>query len=257
VRPTKTLGQNFVVDPNTIRKVVDVADLSGEEVVLEIGAGLGSLTLGLATAARRVVAVELDPRLIPILREVTAAETSVEIVEADALKLDHTRFPADAVVANLPYNIAASVVIDVLQRAPNVQVLTVMTQREVAERLAATPGSKIYGLSSVLVAFHASARFAGTVSRRAFYPVPNVDSAIVRLERRPAPDVDPLLFREVARASFAQRRKTMRNCIAVIAGGPESAQKILAAAEVDANIRAEELGLDAFVRVTQAFIGRA
>ena len=168
VRPRKSLGQNFVIDPNTIRKVIDIAAVDPEARVLEIGAGAGSLTLGLAAAAAHVTAVEVDPGLLPILAEVVSELPHVDIVAGDALTMDLTSLRADRMVANLPYNVATPVVLRILEHAPQITDLVVMTQREVGERLAAAPGSKVYGAPTVAAAFFAEARVAGSVSRRAF-----------------------------------------------------------------------------------------
>ncbi|HEY7875555.1 MAG TPA: 16S rRNA (adenine(1518)-N(6)/adenine(1519)-N(6))-dimethyltransferase RsmA, partial [Actinomycetota bacterium] len=245
-------GQNFVIDPNTIRKVVDLAGLDGSESVLEIGAGAGSLTLGLAGAARRVVAVEVDARLLDVLREVTASLENVEVVEADALALDMSTVDASAVVANLPYNVAATVVLKVLEDAPEIRKLTVMTQREVGERLAAAPGSKTYGQTSVLAAYWSTARVASAVSRRAFFPVPNVDSAIVVLERRTPPPVEKTIFYSVVKGAFGQRRKTLRNSLTELAGSAEAAAAAIHAAGLPDMARAEDAGLDDFAAVAAA-----
>lgn len=250
IRLTKTLGQNFVIDPNTIRKMVSLAGPRAEDTVLEVGAGAGSLTLGLSIAAAKVIALEIDDRLLPVLEEVTTPLDNVEIVHGDALAFDFGACDADVLVANLPYNIAASVVIKALQEGPSLRRLTVMTQREVAERLAAGPGSKTYGRSSVLTAFHGSAKLAGTVSRNAFYPVPNVDSAIVTIDRHSPPDADETLFSEVVRSAFAQRRKMIRQSLVPVAGA--NVLVVLEAAGVPSTARAEELGLDEFVRITTA-----
>lgn len=256
IRLTKTLGQNFVIDPNTIRKMVEVAGVGPGDHVLEIGAGAGSLTLGLAATGARVTALEVDERLLPILAETLAGAPGVEVVAGDALRFDYSATDANVMVANLPYNIAATVVIQALQEGPALRRLTVMTQREVAERLAAGPGSKIYGQTSLLVAFHGIARLAGTVSRNAFYPVPNVDSSIVVIERNAPPDVDENLFRAVVKAGFGQRRKTLRSGLAVLAGSPSAATDLLEQAGVDPGARAESLDLDAFVRIARAFESR-
>src|SRR5687767_9409968 len=181
VRPRKALGQNFVIDPNTIRKVVDVAELSGNERVLEVGPGAGSLTIALAGSAAHVTALEVDERLFPVLDEVLADLSNVTLVEGDALQVPLYDLGVDTVVANLPYNVATPVVLRILELAPQVRELVVMTQKEVGERLAAEPGSKIYGAPTVTTAFFAEARIAARVSRRAFWPVPNVDSVLVRV----------------------------------------------------------------------------
>jgi 16S rRNA (adenine1518-N6/adenine1519-N6)-dimethyltransferase len=252
VRPSKALGQNFVIDPNTIRKVLSAAGLDGTEDVLEIGAGAGSLTVGLAGAARRVIAIEVDRRLVEIAREVTAGLDNVEIVAGDALELDLASIEATRLVANLPYSVAATVVLKVLEEAPRIASLTVMTQREVGERLAAGPGSKVYGQTSVLAAYWAQARVVAPVSRRAFFPVPNVDSALVVLTRRAelAP-VDRAALYAVVKAAFAQRRKTLRNSLAGIAGSADGAAAALADLGLPEMTRPEDVGVDGFVALTR------
>lgn len=250
VTPTKALGQNFVIDPNTIRKIVDVAVVGDDDAVLEIGAGLGSLTLALAGAARKVTAVEVDERLLPALEEVLGEVDNVDIVAGDVLTLDLDSFDATAVVANLPYNIAATAVLRVLEGSPRIRRLTVMTQKEVGERLAAPPGSKTYGASSVLVAYWGTARVAAPVSRRAFYPEPNVDSVIVVVNRREElPPTDRGALFSVVKAAFGQRRKTLRNSLADIAGSTEAAAAVLAGAGVDPMLRPEQIGLEGFVAI--------
>jgi 16S rRNA (adenine1518-N6/adenine1519-N6)-dimethyltransferase len=252
VRPSKSLGQNFVIDPNTIRKVVEVAELHGTETVLEIGAGAGSLTLGLASTARHVIGVEVDRRLLDIAREVTAPLPNVEIVEGDALELDLASIAATRVVANLPYNVAAGVVLRVLEEAPQIESLTVMTQREVGERLAAPPGTKVYGQTSVLAAYWSHARVAARVARRAFYPVPNVDSVVVVLRRRARlPEVDRAALFAVVKAAFGQRRKTLRNSLAALAGSAEAANAAVRGAGLPEMTRPEEVSLDGFVALTR------
>lgn len=252
VRPSKALGQNFVIDPNTIRKVVDLAGLDGSESVLEIGAGAGSLTLGLAGTARRVVAVEVDRRLLDILREVTAGLANVEVVDGDALTLDLGSVDATHVVANLPYNIAATVVLKVLEEAPQIHALTVMTQREVGERLAAGPGTKTYGQTSVLAAYWAIVRVAARISRRAFYPVPNVDSVVVSLVRRPEPPAgDRATFYAVVKAAFGQRRKTLRNSLGEHAGSGDAAAEAVRAAGLPEMARAEQAGVEHFQAIAE------
>lgn len=253
IHPTKSLGQNFVVDPNTIRKVVDVAEVARDDHVLEIGAGLGSLTLGLAAHAGHVTALEVDERLLSALGSALEGVGNVEIVRADATRFDYGRCGATKLVGNLPYNVAAQIVLRALEFGTTLSAVTVMTQREVGERLAAAPGSKVYGLTSVLVAYHGSARVAGRVSRNAFYPVPNVDSVIVRIERGGPPrPVEWRTFAPVVRAAFAQRRKTLRGALARYAGSPQRAEELLRRAEVDPGERAERLDLDAFLRIAAA-----
>ena len=248
VRPKKRYGQNFVVDPNTIRKVLEVADLDEGSHVLEIGAGVGSLTLGLASIAARVSAVEIDERLVPLLERTLAGRGNVEVVHADVMDMDVASLDADSVVANLPYNLAASIVLKLLMDAPKIEHLTVMAQREVGERLVASPGSKIYGQTSVLLAFYARARVAARISKRAFYPVPDVDSVLVRIDRRATPDVDPSVFHRVVRAAFAQRRKTLRNSLATVTSDIAKLED----AGVSLDQRAEDVDLDGYAAITKA-----
>ena len=254
IRPRKSLGQNFVIDPNTIRKVVAAAGVSPGEHVLEIGAGAGSLTLGLAGVAARVTALEIDPGLLPVLREVTADLSNVEVVEGDALTFDLASIPASRLVANLPYNVATPVVLRVLEQVPRISELVVMTQREVGERLAAAPGSKIYGAPSVAAGFFAAPEVIAPISRRAFWPVPNVDSVLVRLRRHEeARPVGFGAFRAIVRTAFAQRRKSLRNSLAPLAGGStETIEARLSAAGVDPSARPERLTVAEFVTVTQS-----
>ena len=252
VRPLKSLGQNFVVEPNTIRKVLSAARLPSNARVLEVGAEAGSLTLALAGACEHVVALEKDERLLPVLHEVVGVHDNVEIVQGDALEVELSSCKADHLVANLPYNVAATVVIRVLDEAPSVQSLTVMTQREVGERLAARPGSKIYGQTTVLVARFASASLAGTVSRRAFFPVPRVDSVIVRIERREGVELRHRAeFFQVVKAAFSQRRKTLRNSLAGLFRSPENSERAFRLAGVDPSMRAETLTADAFALLAE------
>ncbi len=258
VNPRKSLGQNFVIDPNTIRKIVEVSGISAGDRVLEIGAGAGSLTLALAAVAGSVVAVEMDPRLVPVLAETLGSLGNVEAIWGDALRLPLGGFGATVLVANLPYNVATAVVLRVLSEAPKIRRLTVMTQREAGERLAAAPGSKVYGQVSVKVAFFGNARIVAPVSRRAFYPIPNVDSVLVRIDRQgeTSPHDREWLF-TVIRAGFSQRRKTLRNALASIASVDEVATAI-AAAGIAPTTRAEEIDLDAFIALSEALtpIGR-
>ena len=247
ITPKRAWGQSFVIDPNTIEKIVGVAGIEPVDSVLEIGAGVGSLTLGLAAAARRVVAVEKDPRLARVVAEI-AAGAAVEVVEGDALELALGSFGTSKCVSNLPYSVGARIVLRVLATAPAISELTVVVQKEVGARLAAGPGSKIYGASSVLVAAYAAATVAGSVSRRAFWPVPNVDSVVVKLRRHEAPAATDAL-ETVVRAAFSQRRKSLRNSLAAVAGGSEAAAAALEAAGVAPQARAEELSLEQFLSV--------
>jgi 16S rRNA (adenine1518-N6/adenine1519-N6)-dimethyltransferase len=251
---TKSLGQNFVIDPNTIRKVVDVAGVTADDHVLEIGAGAGSLTLELARCARKVTALEIDERLRPILEATLADASNVDVVFEDVLRADLASVDATKVVANLPYNIAAQTVIKILQEAPSIQMLCVMTQREVGERLAAKPGSKVFGLSSVLVGFHATASIAGRISRNVFFPAPNVDSVLVRIDRRSdVPAEIEETFVSVARAAFGQRRKNVRNSLSSFAPVAD-VERALAASSIDPASRAESLDVDDFIDLARAFV---
>jgi 16S rRNA (adenine1518-N6/adenine1519-N6)-dimethyltransferase len=257
VHPSRSLGQNFVIDPNTITKMVRTAELAGDSSVLEIGAGAGSLTVALAAAAGSVVAVEQDPKLVGVLREVLHEVDNVQIVAADAMELDIGAFGADSIVSNLPYNLAATLVIRALAEAEGISRLTVMTQREVGERMAARPGSRVYGQTSAMLSFFARARIAARVSRRAFFPVPNVDSVIVGIERRAAlDDVDRGLFFEVVKHAFSQRRKTLRNALAVLAGSAKDAGALLEEAGVDPSARAEMVDPEGFAAIARALATR-
>lgn len=250
LRPTKARGQNFVIDPNTIRKVVDVARVQPTDRVLEIGAGAGSLTLGLVAVAETVTAIEVDRRLLPVLDEMLTGVSNVKVIAADALEIDLSAIDARILVANLPYNIAVPVVLRVLEQAPAIETLVVMTQREVGERLVAGPGSKTYGQVSVITAYFAAAALVAKVSRRAFWPVPTVDSVLVRLDRvTPPVDVDRHLLFRVVKAAFAQRRKTLRNALA--AAGYAGVTDALGAVGLDLTVRAEDVGLATFVALAQ------
>lgn len=251
--PSKARGQNFVIDPNTIRKVVSIAAPSPDDIVLEIGAGAGALTLALSDRARRVVAVESDRRLIPALQEILEGRDNVEVVVQDALEMDLASTEATSFIANLPYSVAATIVLKVLSEAPRIGYLTVMTQREVGERLAAAPGSRTYGQTSALVGFFGDATVAGAVSRRAFFPVPRVDSVIVRIARHERfasvshEEVFPII-----KAAFGQRRKTVRNTLAALYGSTLEAERVLRAASIDPAARAEALGIEDFVALSKS-----
>jgi 16S rRNA (adenine1518-N6/adenine1519-N6)-dimethyltransferase len=232
--------------------VVELAGVSGHDRILEIGAGAGSLTLGLAAVAAHVTAVEVDPRLLAVLMDAVGQTENIELVAGDALKLPLDSFAAGALVANLPYNVATPLVLRVLREAPDVERLTVMTQREAGHRLAADPGSKVYGHVSVMVKYFGDARVVSSVSRRAFYPIPNVDSVIVRIDRKQEalPEHREWLF-AVIRAGFSQRRKTLRNALTSVAG-VDAAEAAIAATGLGPTSRAEELDLDQFLALSQA-----
>ena len=225
-RPTKTLGQNFVIDPNTVRRIVRTAEVGADDHVVEVGPGLGSLTLALLPEVASVTAVEVDPLLageLPatVARHAPAYADRLTVVTADALRLDTLPGPAPtALVANLPYNISVPVLLHLLERFPSLRRVLVMVQAEVADRLAAPPGSKVYGVPSVKAAWYAEVRRAGSVGRTVFWPAPNVDSGLVAMTRREPPTTTagrPEVF-AVVDAAFAQRRKTLRAALAGWAG---------------------------------------
>ena len=250
VAPTKKRGQNFLHDANTIRRIVAGAHLDPADVALEVGPGLGSLTLGLLPEVAHVHAVEIDAKLAAALVDTTGHPAHLTVHTIDALTLTAQDFsPAPtAFVANLPYNVAVPVLLRVLAELPTVAKGLVMVQKEVADRLTAGPGSRIYGVPSVKLAWYASAKPAGKVSPAVFWPVPNVDSALVRFERRDPPrqDVSRLAVFEVVDAAFAQRRKTLRAALAGWAGSAAEAERLLRAAGIDPATRGEQLGVAAF-----------
>jgi 16S rRNA (adenine1518-N6/adenine1519-N6)-dimethyltransferase len=253
VRPTKTLGQNFLHDANTIRRIVRTAELEPGETVLEIGPGLGSLTLGLLDAGHPVTAVEIDPVLATALPATVAArcpDARLSVVTGDALRVAIPGAPT-ALVANLPYNVAVPVVLHLLETVPTLRRGLVLVQAEVAERLAAPPGSKVYGVPSVKVAWYAAAVRAGAVGRSVFWPVPNVDSGLVRLVRRVPPQTSASRAEVFAAvdAAFAQRRKTLRAALAGWAGSAGAAERALRAAGIDPSARGETLDVAAFARL--------
>jgi 16S rRNA (adenine1518-N6/adenine1519-N6)-dimethyltransferase len=251
IRPSSALGQNFVADPNTVRRVVRLSGVEAGRNVVEIGAGLGSLTLALAERGARVVAIEKDRRLVAILRTLVEA-LEVRVVEADAVTMDWQELLGEgewSLVANLPYNVATPVVMNVLEAASQVKTFTVMVQREVGERLAAKPGSPAYGAVSVKVAYFGTAKVLGKVPASVFVPRPKVESALVRIERRESVAVDPSevsagdLFRLVG-AGFAGRRKMLRRSMAGLVD-PSAFE----AALIDPTARAEDLAVEDWGRL--------
>ena len=255
VSPTKKLGQNFLHDPNTIRRIVAAAGLRPDDVALEVGPGLGSLTLGLVGAVRRVHAVEIDPRLASALPE-TVAAPNLTVHPVDAMRVRAADFdpPPTVLVANLPYNVAVPVVLHLLAELPTLRGGLVMVQKEVADRLTAGPGSKVYGVPSVKLAWYAEARPAGKVPPAVFWPVPNVDSGLVAFTRRTPPrrDIDRVEVFAVVDAAFAQRRKTLRAALAGWAGGPPEAEKVLVAAGISPQARGESLTVGQFTEIAAA-----
>ncbi len=260
IRPTKQWGQNFVVDGNTVRRIVRVAGVGAGDTVVEVGPGLGSLTLALLPVVDRVVAVEVDPVLAEALPATVVAHAPgladrLEVVQADALAVRTLPGPPPtALVANLPYNVSVPVVLRFLELFPELRTILVMVQLEVAERLAAPPGSRTYGVPSVKAAWYADVRLAGSVSRSVFWPVPNVDSGLVMLTRR-EPPVTTATRTEVfacVDAAFAQRRKTLRAALAGWAGSPALAEQALVGAGVDPRTRGEQLDVAAFAAIAAA-----
>jgi 16S rRNA (adenine1518-N6/adenine1519-N6)-dimethyltransferase len=261
VSPAKRLGQNFVHDPNTVRRIARAAGLAPDDVVVEVGPGLGSLTLALLPAVRHVHAVELDLRLAAALPSTVAAHAPsladrLSVVTADALTVRAAALvPAPtALVANLPYNVAVPVVLHLLAELPELRHGLVMVQKEVADRLTAPPGSRTYGVPSAKLAWYADARQAGRVPPSVFWPVPNVDSGLVAFTRRdpPAPPERREDVFAVVDAAFAQRRKMVRSALAGWAGGVSAAEEALAAAGVPATARGEELTIGQFAAIAAA-----
>jgi len=261
--PRRTLGQNFVVDPNTVRRIARLAEVGASDVVIEIGAGLGSLTSALAETGATVVAVEVDRGIVPVLREQMKPFANVEVHEADATTIDWSGFIAEvnerkgrdanapvAIVANLPYNIATPLVADLLDFVPTVRSMLVMVQAEVGHRFCAEPGDDAYGAVSVKVAYWAAAEVVGTVPPTVFLPRPKVDSALVRIRRHDSPPVDvatPSRLFDLVRAGFAKRRKMLRSALSGIVTAEQ-----FAAAAIDPTARAEQLSLDDWARLFRA-----
>ncbi|HKC26807.1 MAG TPA: 16S rRNA (adenine(1518)-N(6)/adenine(1519)-N(6))-dimethyltransferase RsmA [Jatrophihabitans sp.] len=256
IRPTKSLGQNFVHDANTVRRIVRSAQLEPGETVLEVGPGLGSLTLGLLEAGHPVIAVEIDPALADALPGTVAQRlpsAPLSVLTADAMRMTEVPDEPTALVANLPYNVAVPVILHLLQVVPSLTSGLVMVQAEVADRLAAQPGSKIYGVPSVKIAWYAAAVRAGAVPASVFWPVPNVESGLVRLTRRPPPATSASrqeVF-AVIDAAFAARRKTLRAALAGWAGSPDAAERALRAAGIAPTARGETLTVDQFAKLAE------
>jgi len=260
LRPSRALGQNFLADPNTARRIVRLAGVEAGARVLEVGPGIGSLTVALAEAVApggEVLALELDRHLLPVLAEVVGELAEVQVVQGDALTVDYDallgRGGRWTMVSNLPYNVATPLLARLLDEVPQLETLSVMVQKEVAERLAAPPGTPACGAISVKVAYHARAAVVGVVPPTVFMPRPKVDSAIARFERRPAPPVDvpsaDRLF-ALARAGFAQRRKTLRQSLKAVLGA--RVEDVLAAAGIAPMARAETLTLDQWAALARA-----
>jgi len=259
LHPAKSLGQNFVIDGNTCRKIVRLANINNTDVVLEIGPGLGSLTIALLPEARDVIAVEIDRRLASQLAETMQNKipnhaSKLQIINEDAQLVNELPQLPTALVANLPYNISVPVILHLLEKFPSINKGLVMVQAEVAQRLAAKPGNKIYGTPSVKAKWWADMSIAGNVSREVFWPVPNVDSLLVGFQRGESPGDEALRTKTfiVIDVAFSQRRKMLRSALSVWAGGSSIAIEILEKAGVAQTSRAEELELKDFIAIARA-----
>ncbi|AWB85023.1 16S rRNA (adenine(1518)-N(6)/adenine(1519)-N(6))-dimethyltransferase RsmA [Corynebacterium liangguodongii] len=259
VAPTKKLGQNFVHDPNTVRRIVAAADLAPDDVVVEVGPGLGSLTLALVDSVAAVAALEIDPRLAGRLGRTVEQRAScyaerLEVVCVDALRVGRADLASTptALVANLPYNVSVPVLLHLLEEFPTIRRVLVMVQKEVADRLAAQPGSKVYGVPSVKASFYGRVSRAGTVGKNVFWPAPNVESGLVRIDVSPGAERS---LRErtfaLVDAAFAQRRKTLRSTLAPLYGTAAAAEEACRAAGIDPGLRGEKLAVGDFLRLAR------
>jgi 16S rRNA (adenine1518-N6/adenine1519-N6)-dimethyltransferase len=260
IQPTKKLGQNFVIDANTVRRIVKAAGVTEGETVVEIGPGLGSLTLGLLEGGASVVAVEIDRRLaaqLPVTVELFRPDAPLTVVTADAMTITELPGTPTGLVANLPYNISVPVLLHFLEYFPAIASGLVMVQAEVGQRIAAVPGSKIYGSPSIKAAWYGDWRTAGQVSRQVFWPVPNVDSILVRFDRheQPGTEEERLATFALVDAAFQQRRKMLRQSLSVVLGDSAAASARLEAAGVPATARGEELTVDDFLAIARASLG--
>ncbi len=258
LKPAKALGQNFVIDANVCRKIVRIAGVTSSDIALEIGPGLGSLTLALLEAAESVIAVEIDARLAEQLPITVAAHCDriqdLTVIQKDALRVLELPVNPTVLVANLPYNISVPVLLHLLEKFPTLRRGVVMVQAEVADRLAATPGSKDYGIPSVKAAWWAQVKGAGSVSRSIFWPAPNVDSKLVAFTRRTPPGNEELRRKVfmIIDAAFAQRRKMLRSALSSIYGSSSAAQQILESAGIDPTLRGEALEISSFCAIATA-----
>lgn len=256
--PRRDLGQNFVVDPNTVHRIAKLAEVGSGDHVVEIGAGLGSLTLALADTGASITAIEVDRGVVPVLRDVVADRDNVTVVEADAMALDWSSALDPSIdggwvlVANLPYNVATPLICDVLDGVPQVRRLIVMVQREAAERFAASPRTSAYGAVSVKIAYWGSARIVGHVPASVFLPRPNVESSLVEIVRADPPSTDPGMLFSLVRKGFGQRRKMLRRSLSGIVS-----QDTFNAADVAPTARPEELDVAAWCRLTDAHVAAA
>ena len=251
--PRRDLGQNFVADPNTVRRIAELARVGSGDRVVEIGAGLGSLTLALADTGADVTAIEVDRGIVPILRDVVADRTNVRVVEADAMHLDWNELLGEGdgwiLVANLPYNVATPLICDLLDDVPAISRMLVMVQREAAERFAAAPRTAAYGAVSVKAAYWGNAVVVGHVPASVFVPRPNVESALVEITRHEQPATDPDTLFSLVRTGFGQRRKMLRRSLSAIV-----TPATYDAAGISPTARPEELDVDAWCRLTDAHL---
>jgi 16S rRNA (adenine1518-N6/adenine1519-N6)-dimethyltransferase len=258
IRPTKALGQHFIADPNLARAIVADAAVGPGDRVLEVGAGLGSITVALAEAGCEVLAVEFDRRVAPALREVVADHPAVRVEEVDAMHADWGALLGEGpwtMVSNLPFNISVPLMVELLERVPVIGRYLVMVQREVGERFVAGPGEEAYGSVSVRIAYRADAELVRRIPANVFWPRPNVDSVLVRfVPHPPRVDVDPSALFRVVEEGFAERRKTISNAVRRVGFGLEEAGRILERSGVDPSIRAERLGLEDFARIATSLL---
>lgn len=257
LQPTKKLGQNFVVDGNTVRKIVRAGKVEAGDHVVEVGPGLGSLTLGLLEAGAQVTAIEIDRRLaeqLPLTVEAMQPGAPLDVVAADALRVDGVPGEPTRLVANLPYNVSVPVLLHLLHVVPSLRTALVMVQAEVGHRLAAGPGSRVYGSPSVKAAWYGDWSLAGTISRQVFWPVPNVDSVLVgfRAGELPGTEEERIATFALVDGAFGQRRKMLRQSLADALGGSAAASARLEAAGVDPTLRGEQLTVSDFLRVVRA-----
>ena len=256
--PTKKWGQNFVIDPNTVRRIVTQAHVGPQDVVVEIGPGLGSLTLALLPNVAHVVAVEIDSVLANALPATISKHApeylkNLTVITADAMQILELPNNPTHLVANLPYNVSVPVVLHFLEKFPSIREILVMVQAEVADRMAAAPGSKIYGVPSVKLAWYGDVDRAGSIGRNVFWPAPNVDSGLVRLVRKDRnidPELRTLMF-AIVDSAFGQRRKTLRTALGNVLGSPQEVEQILRLAGIDPGLRGEQLNLEQFVAIAQ------
>jgi 16S rRNA (adenine1518-N6/adenine1519-N6)-dimethyltransferase len=261
VTPTKKLGQNFVIDPNTVRRIAAEAHLHTDDVVVEIGPGLGSLTLAMLPAVKHVVAVEID-RVLAVQLPTTVAKQAptladrLSVMNADAMTVTELGQAPTKLVANLPYNISVPVVLHFLAQFPSIKEVLVMVQAEVADRMAAGPGSRTYGVPSAKLAWYGNVTKAGNVGRNVFWPAPNVDSGLVRIVRHSQNPDESLRAKTFAviDSAFGQRRKTIRSALGAALGTTTQVEAVLQAAHIDSGLRGEQLSLDDFLAIAKAAI---